>query len=176
MQSFPPSVCSVFLYIHHLLQVLYFWEMEEMKSKLSPWACEMELAYLNSATSIISYILLSLQFVTSIYTKTSRSTRKKPETSDITGRVPDEDNSRDHSLSASIITRIVRVWRPGRQGTSSCPSTAAFLSQPYRGHNFFFFNLRCILTFLSSSWWHFNISKIRFLMEKLLNRLNQSFI
>lgn len=69
----------------------------------------MELAYLKSATSIISYILLSLQFVTSIYTKTSRSTRKKPETSDITGRVPDEDNSRDHSLSASIITRIVRV-------------------------------------------------------------------
>ena len=135
-----PILFALFSFIYTICyRFSTFERWGEMKSKLSPWACEMELAYLKSATSIISYILLSLQFVTSIYTKTSRSTRKKPETSDITGRVPDEDNSRDHSLSASIITRVVRVWRPGRQGTSSCPSTAAFLSQPYRGHNFFFF-------------------------------------
>lgn len=55
---------------------------EEMKSKLSPWACEIKFASLQSATSIISYILLSLQSVTSICTKLTYQWGKNPENSD----------------------------------------------------------------------------------------------
>lgn len=54
-------------------------EKEEMKSKLSPWVCEIKFAYVQSAISIISFILLSLQFVTSIRTKANISMGKKPE-------------------------------------------------------------------------------------------------
>lgn len=57
-------------------------EKEEMTSKLSPWACKIKLAYLQSAISIISYIFLCLQFVTSTCTKTNISMKKKQENND----------------------------------------------------------------------------------------------
>lgn len=53
-----------------------------MRSKLSPGACEIKFAYPQCASSIISYVLLSLQFVTSVRTKTNVSVGKKPENSD----------------------------------------------------------------------------------------------
>lgn len=69
-----------FYTIHWRFSILR--EREEMRSKLSPEACEIKFADLQCASSIISYVLLSLQFVTSVCTKTNVSVGKKPENSD----------------------------------------------------------------------------------------------
>lgn len=82
-------------------------EREEMKSKLSPGACEIKLACLQCAISIISSTLLSLQFVTSACTKTNISMGKKPESSTGGGK----DSNGDDILSASMIPTAMWAGR-----------------------------------------------------------------
>lgn len=119
---------------------------EEMKSKLSPWACEIKFASLQSATSIISYILLSLQSVTSICTKLTYQWGRTQKT--VIGSVPGEDSNGNHILSVSVITASMRAWRLVREVTLSCPRQDP-RRPPHSLHTHIrvHLTLRCIMTF-----------------------------
>lgn len=129
---------SLFCLLCFPLYTICWWfsilrEGEEMKSKLSPWACEIKFASLKSATSMISYILLSLQFVTTICTKLTYQWGRTQKT--VIGNVPGKDSSGNHTLSVSQVT--LSCPRPGLRRPPHSLHT----------HTRVYLTLRCILTF-----------------------------
>ena len=76
---------------------------EEMKSKLSPWVCEIKFASLQYAISIISYIYWAFILWQVYALKLADQEGRNQKT--VIGRVPDEDSNGDPILPASVITK-----------------------------------------------------------------------
>lgn len=158
-------------------------EREEMKSKLSPGACEIKLACLQCAISIISYILLSLQFVTSVCTKTNISMGKKPENSDWRWQgqqwrlhpLSQYDPYRYVGWKTSKAPCLVRLHAP--EWPRRSPN---FPLEPYRWRVF-----KTWAAYWTSSWssssillimrLHLNLTKTHFLTEEFLDQDKSKF-